>query len=101
MRPRTFVYVDGFNFYYGCIRRTPYRWLDLFRFCQAILPKNEIETVKYFTAIVQPTSGDNTKSVRQKTYLRALATIPWALQQSLLPPVLRDENGEIHKPPGW
>jgi uncharacterized LabA/DUF88 family protein len=32
--------------------------------------------VKYFTAIVKPTPGDNMKSVRQKTYLRALATIP-------------------------
>jgi hypothetical protein len=26
---------------------------------------------------------------------------PWALQQSLLPPVLRDSAGEIHKPAGW
>jgi uncharacterized LabA/DUF88 family protein len=204
MRPRTFVYIDGFNFYYGCIRRTPYRWLNLFRFAQAILPKNEIVKVKYFTAIVRPTAGDNSKSIRQKTYLRALATIPqievflgsfqahpvrrpladgsgsvvildmkekgsdvnlatellvdgytgaydvavvvtndsdlaspvqavcrlgkavgilnphkrqsvdlrncasfikpvrpWALQQSLLPPLLSDPNGEIHKPPNW
>jgi hypothetical protein len=23
------VYVDAFNLYYGCIRDTPYRWLDL------------------------------------------------------------------------
>jgi uncharacterized LabA/DUF88 family protein len=76
MRPRTFVYIDGFNFYYGSIRRTPYRWLDLFQFSKCILPKNEIVKVKYFTAIVQPTPGDNLKSVRQKTYLRALATIP-------------------------
>ena len=45
MRPRTFVYTDGFNFYYACIRRTPNRWLDFFRFSQAILPKNEIVKV--------------------------------------------------------
>lgn len=204
MRPRTFVYIDGFNFYYGCIRRSPYRWLDLFRFAQAILPKNEIVKVKYFTAIVKPASWDQSKSVRQQTYLRALATIPqievflgsfqahavrrpladgsgsvvvvdtkekgsdvnlatellvdgfanaydvavivtndsdltapvravcrlgkavgilnphkrqsvdlrkcasfvkpvrpWALRQSLLPPLLTDANGEIHKPAGW
>lgn len=26
---RTRVYVDGFNLYYGCLKRTPYKWLDL------------------------------------------------------------------------
>ena len=26
---RVNVYVDGFNFYYGCLRATPYKWLDL------------------------------------------------------------------------
>ena len=26
---RTRVYIDGYNFYYGCLRRTPYKWLDL------------------------------------------------------------------------
>jgi 6-hydroxy-3-succinoylpyridine 3-monooxygenase len=25
----TTVYVDAFNLYYGCLRGTPYRWLDL------------------------------------------------------------------------
>lgn len=28
---RTRVYIDGYNFYYGCLKRTPYKWLDLFR----------------------------------------------------------------------
>ncbi len=26
---RTRVYIDGYNFYYGCLRGTPYKWLDL------------------------------------------------------------------------
>ncbi len=26
---RTNVYVDAFNLYYGCLKGTPYRWLDL------------------------------------------------------------------------
>lgn len=25
----TNVYVDAFNLYYGCLKGTPYRWLDL------------------------------------------------------------------------
>ena len=28
---RTNVYVDAFNLYYGCLKGTPYRWLDLRR----------------------------------------------------------------------
>jgi len=40
--PRTYVYIDGFNFYYGCIRNTPYRWLHLFHFAGAMLPKNDV-----------------------------------------------------------
>ena len=26
---RTFVYVDGFNLYYGALKGTPWKWLDL------------------------------------------------------------------------
>lgn len=27
---RTFVYVDGYNLYYGLLRKTKFKWLDLF-----------------------------------------------------------------------
>ncbi len=27
----TNVYVDGFNFYYGAVKGTPYKWLDIRR----------------------------------------------------------------------
>ena len=26
---RTRIYVDGYNFYYGCLKGTPFKWLDL------------------------------------------------------------------------
>lgn len=26
---RTRIYIDGYNFYYGCLRGTPHKWLDL------------------------------------------------------------------------
>ncbi len=36
---RTRVYIDGFNFYYGCLKGTPWKWLDLaVLFEQHILP---------------------------------------------------------------
>jgi len=29
MALKTNVYIDAFNLYYGFLRKTPYRWLDL------------------------------------------------------------------------
>jgi hypothetical protein len=50
---RTNVYVDGFNLYYGAVKGTPYKWLDIRRMCELIFPKNEIAEIHYCTAIVQ------------------------------------------------
>ena len=70
---RTIVYVDGFNFYYGAIRGTPWKWLDpVALFQKALGPQNTLVKVKYFTARVQPSPSDPNVNVRQDTYLRAL-----------------------------
>ncbi|MFW5857215.1 MAG: NYN domain-containing protein, partial [Planctomycetota bacterium] len=73
---RTYVYVDGFNLYYGCLKGTPFRWLDLVSLCRNLLPQNEILKIKYFTAHVKPNPNDTTSHLRQEQYLRALATTP-------------------------
>ncbi len=73
---RTIVYIDAFNLYYGCLRKTPYRWLDLSAFCRILLPKNDIRRIKYFTARVGVRPGDPDQPVRQQLYLRAIETIP-------------------------
>jgi uncharacterized LabA/DUF88 family protein len=73
---RTYVYIDGFNFYYGAVRNTPYKWLDLAQMCRFLLPNNEILKLKYFTAKVNVRPGETNQPVRQQTYLRALRTIP-------------------------
>ena len=39
---KTIVYVDGFNLYYGAVKGTPYKWLDIARLCQSLLPKSQI-----------------------------------------------------------
>jgi hypothetical protein len=72
----TIVYVDGFNLYYGCLKGTPHRWLDLQGFAQRMLPRDTIVGIKYFTARVQarPNKPDSPKE--QEAYLRALRTIP-------------------------
>lgn len=70
---RTIVYVDGFNFYYGALRGTAWKWLDLPLFFRNLLgPQNDVLAVKYFTARVQPTTRDPDVHVRQDTYFRAL-----------------------------
>lgn len=73
---KTTVYVDGFNLYYGALKNTPYKWLDLDKLCRLLLPKNQIERIKYFTATVSARPHDPGQPTRQQTYLRALQTIP-------------------------
>jgi hypothetical protein len=73
---KTCVYIDGFNLYYGALRGTPFRWLDLGKLCDTLLPKNDVQAIKYFTALVKPRPGDPQQPVRQQTYLRALKTDP-------------------------
>lgn len=31
------VYIDGFNLYYGAVKDTPDKWLDLHRMCAMVL----------------------------------------------------------------
>ncbi len=74
---RTYVYIDGFNLYYGAVRGTSYKWLDLNLLCSHLFPKNNIVSIKYFTAIVSGTADDPDKPTRQNHYLHALkAHIP-------------------------
>jgi uncharacterized LabA/DUF88 family protein len=72
----TNIYIDGFNLYYGALRRTPYRWLNLETLCRLLLPKNTINQIKYFTALVAARPNDPDQPVRQQLYLRALRTLP-------------------------
>lgn len=73
---KTNIYIDGFNFYYGCIKDTPYHWLDIGKMCHLLLPNDEIHRIKYFTALVEARPNDPDQPVRQQTFLRALQTIP-------------------------
>ena len=73
---KTNVYVDGFNLYYGCIKGTPYRWLDLAKLCALLLPAHDINRIRYFTALLDARPDDPQQPQRQQIYLRALQTIP-------------------------
>ena len=73
---KTHVYVDAFNLYFGCCRGTPFKWLDISTLCRLMLPRHQIESIKYFTARVHARPSDPDQPVRQQGYLRALKTIP-------------------------
>lgn len=75
---RTFVYVDGFNLYYGAVKGTPYKWHDLKAlFTRVLDPSYKILTIKYYTAIITARPGDPDAPTRQVTYVNALkAYIP-------------------------
>lgn len=72
----THVYIDGFNLYYGLLKGTPHKWLDLERFCDQLLPKNIVRKIYYFTAKVDARPHDPDQPTRQQAYLDALSTLP-------------------------
>ena len=73
---RTRVYIDGFNLYYGAVKGTPYKWLDLSKLAGVLLQNHTISKIRYFTARIQARPHDRDAPTRQQIYLRALATIP-------------------------
>lgn len=71
---KTIVYVDGFNLYYGVLKNTPYKWLNIDLMVKNLLTQNEIIGIKYFTA---PVTGKN-RLKNQKNYIETLkTTIPY------------------------
>lgn len=73
---RTFVYIDGFNLYYGACRAPGRRWLDLAALSARLLPNDQVAAIGYFTANIKRDPQDPDKQDRQRIYHRALRTIP-------------------------
>lgn len=72
----TRFYIDGLNLYYGVLKGSSDKWLDLEEFARRLTPHDQIDAVKYFTArVVDRYPGDRTGE-RQQVYLRALRTLP-------------------------
>ena len=72
----TNLYIDGFNLYNRAVKHTPFKWLNLRRLAEALLPNDDIQRICYFTAIVRSRPADPQQKARQQAYLRALATLP-------------------------
>lgn len=72
--PTAIVYVDGFNLYYGALKNSAEKWLDLVHLAGLLFPHYAIQRVKYFTASITARPHDPQQPLRQQTYLRALRT---------------------------
>ena len=78
---RTIVYIDGFNFYFGVLRNTGHKWLDIVslvkHICHVQNSQIELIAVKFFTAPVitrVATKGD--RPYTPKTFIiRPLKTV--------------------------
>ncbi|MDE0411390.1 MAG: NYN domain-containing protein [Gammaproteobacteria bacterium] len=70
---RTAIYIDGFNFYYGAVKGTAYKWLNPKQLCETILkPHHNIISIVYCIARVKSKSTDPGAPIRQATYLKAI-----------------------------
>ena len=70
---KTIAYVDGSNLYYGLLRHTLHKWLDLNAFAKKLLlPEYRVEAIKYFTSRVIDTSSGQHRADRQDKYIDAL-----------------------------
>lgn len=68
---RVVVYIDALNFYYGVLRDSSWKWLDLEKWCATILPPGgRLAGVHYCTSLVG--GRDPTAAQRQTVYLKAL-----------------------------
>lgn len=61
------VYVDGFNLYYGALKGTRYKWLDLDALFRKLLPTHELKRIRYFTARISGRPGNPDSPTRQDT----------------------------------
>lgn len=77
LRMRTYLYVDGFNFYHLRLQRQrQFRWLNLKAMAdQLVSAPYTIERVNFYTARVSA-KIDTQAPAKQQLYLSALGTVP-------------------------
>jgi uncharacterized LabA/DUF88 family protein len=72
---RTIAYIDGYNLYYGLLRKSQYKWLDVYALLrdQALNQSSDLVEVRYYTAPMLGKMSDDLESpIRQRRYLQAL-----------------------------
>lgn len=75
---KTTLYIDGYNLYYGALRGSPYKWLDIVKLFTKLTkersPEADIVAVKLFTAPVRIRFANHGEASQksQRDYHKAL-----------------------------
>lgn len=76
---KTIIYVDGYNLFYGCLKHSQDKWLDLYsllfqRIVYAQNPVSELVCIRFFTADIKAKLASNGQAAQeaQQRYHRAL-----------------------------
>jgi len=72
----TNVYIDGFNFYFGAVKGTVFKWVDFEALSRLLVPNDEIGRIKYFTAKVSERYPGDKAPHHQSLLLRAIRSNP-------------------------
>jgi len=73
---RCCVYIDGFNCYFRVFRHRPeWKWLNIQSFYENLRSSEDVISIRYFTAIVEPKKPFSETRNRQMLYLNALRTL--------------------------
>ncbi|MDB4837220.1 hypothetical protein OAH87_02000 [Marinomonas sp.] len=77
---KTRVYIDGYNFYFDCLKGTPYKWINPVSLIETLLIRSEAPesvldelAVKFFTSQISERAASDSNSLNhQRSYHLAL-----------------------------
>lgn len=78
---KTIIYIDGYNLFYGCLKHSKDKWLDVYQLLYRSVvheqaPSSELVSIKFFTADIQARVATHGQAAQQaqQAYHRALTT---------------------------
>jgi uncharacterized LabA/DUF88 family protein len=76
-RPTAIVYIDGYNWYHAIFKHHPeFKWLNIQTLFEVLRPDENIQEIKFFSAIVDEKNLNSDARHRHLTYISALKTLP-------------------------
>jgi uncharacterized LabA/DUF88 family protein len=74
---KTIVYIDGYNWYHAVFKHRPdWKWLNAQTFFEKLLHRDDLLSVKMFSAMIDPGKSVSDARDRQEKYFSALKTLP-------------------------
>ena len=105
---KTVVYFDALNFYFGAIKGTPFRWVDLVEVAVLITGDSDLvsplrvvqEEIGKRVGVINPQSRP-CKPLRDHATFYRQSIRSGVLAASQFPTAMTDTGGTFHKPPTW